>query len=88
MITKFKNVPLPERPGMAGPGISTKNTEKIPPGPKFRTPRIYQKNTLKIPEKYPRNTKNAHLGYFFGILEVFFLGFQKFPPADIFRYFL
>ena len=46
---------------MARPGISTKNTEKIPPGPKFW-------NKKKIPEKLPKKYQNAHfsgiLGYF------------------------
>ena len=59
---------------MARPGISTKNTEKIPPGPKFWTPRIYPQNTPKIPKKYPQNTPNAHFWYFIGILGVFSWG--------------
>ena len=46
---------------MARPGISTKNTEKIPPGPKFWSPK-------KIPQKYRKKTKMriflVFLGYF------------------------
>ena len=45
---------------MARPGISTKNTEKTPLGPKFWNPN-------KIPQKYRKNTKNTH----FGILGIF-----------------
>ena len=45
---------------MARPGISTKNTEKIPPRPTFW-------NSKKLPPKYRKNTKNVH----FGILGVF-----------------
>ena len=43
---------------MARPGISTKNTEKIP-------------NPKKIPQKYRKNTKNTHFQYFRGIFSVF-----------------
>ena len=49
---------------MARPGISTKNTEKIPLGPKFW-------NAKEIPKKYRENTKNAHFWYFGGIFSVF-----------------
>ena len=72
---------------MARPGISTKNTEKIPLGPKFWNPK-------KIPKKYRENTKIAHFGYFGGIFLVF-LGYfgGKFWESRIsgrgvfFRYF-
>ena len=72
---------------MARPGISTKNTERIPPGPKFWTPRIYPQNTPKIPKKYPQNTKNAHFWYFFGILGVFSWGSRISARGVFFRYF-
>ena len=53
---------------MARPGISKKNSEKIPPGPKFWKPK-------KTPPKYRKNTKNGQLfifkNYFGGILSVF-----------------
>ena len=69
---------------MARPGISTKNTEKIPPGPKFWTPRIYPQNTLK---KYPQNTKTAYFGYFFGVFGVFSWGSRISARGVFFRYF-
>ena len=72
---------------MARPGISTKNTEKIPPGPKFWTPRIYPQNTPKIPKKYPQNTQNAHFWYFFGIFGVFSWGSRISAQGVFFRYF-
>ena len=50
---------------MARAGISTKNTEKVPPGPKFWTPRIY-------PQKYPK----IHKTRIFGISGVFFWYFR------------
>ena len=49
---------------MVRPGISTKNTEKIPLGSKVW-------NAKKIPKKYRENTKNAHFWYFGGIFSVF-----------------
>ena len=49
---------------MARPGISTKNTKKIPLGQKFWNPK-------KIPQKYRKNTKNTHFWYFGGIFSVF-----------------
>ena len=49
---------------MARPGIYTKNTEKIPLGPKFWNPK-------KIPQKYRKNTKNTPFWYFGGIFLVF-----------------
>ena len=68
---------------MARPGISTKNTEKIPPGPKFWNPK-------KIPPKYRKNTKIRIFGifgvffrYFRGILGVF-LGVSEFPAGGYF----
>ena len=73
---------------MARPGISTKNTEKIPPGPKFWTPRIYPQNTPKIPKKYPQNTKNDRFWYFFGIFGVFSWGSKISAWGLFFRYFL
>ena len=75
---------LLQSPEMARPAISTKNTEKILPGPKFWTPRIYLQNTPKIPKKYPKNTKNAHFGYFFGVFSGYFLGVQNFAPERFF----
>ena len=72
---------------MARPGISTKNTEKIPRGPKFWTPRIYPQNTPKIPKKYPPNTKNAHFWYFFGIFGVFSWGSRISARGVFFPYF-
>ena len=72
---------------MARPGIRTKNTEKIPPGPKFWTPRIYPQNTPKIPKKYPQNTKNAHFWYFFGIFGVFSWGSRISARGVFCRYF-
>ena len=72
---------------MARPGISTKNTEKIPPGPKFWTPRIYPQSTPKIPTKYPQNTQNAHFWYFFGIFGVFSWGSRISAQGVFFRYF-
>ena len=68
---------------MARPGISTKNTEKIPPGPKFWTPRIYPENTPKIPKKYPQNTKNAHF-CIFSVFLGYFLGVPEFRPGGYF----
>ena len=47
---------------MAGPGISTKSTEKIPPGPTFWNPKE------KIPEKHSQR----HVWHFRGIFRVFF----------------
>ena len=82
-----KRPDLLQSPENARPGISMKNTEKIPPGPKFWTPRISPKNTEK-------NTKNAHFWYFaryfFGIFGVFWgedLGVQNFGPGGIFSVF-
>ena len=72
---------------MARPGISTKNAEKKPFGPKFWTPRIYPQNTPKIPKKYPQNTKNAHFWYFFGIFGVFSWGSRISVRGVFFRYF-
>ena len=69
---------------MARPGLSTKNTEKIPPGPKFWTPRIYPQNT---PKKYPQNTENAHFWYYFGIFGAFSWGSRISARGVIFRYF-
>ena len=77
---------LLQSPEMARPGISTKNTEKIPPGPKFRTPKIYPQNTPKIPKKpseYQKNAFGVFLRYFGGI----FLGFQNLGPGGIFPVF-
>ena len=68
---------------MARPGISTKNTEKIPPGPTFWTPRIYPQNTPKIPKKYPQNTKNVYFGIFLVFLG-YFLGVPEFRPEGYF----
>ena len=74
---------------MAWPGISTKNTEKK----KKNRPEIldsqnlspkYPENTEKIPPKIP---KNAHLGYFFGILGVFSWGSRLSGRGVFFRYF-
>ena len=72
---------------MARPGISTKNTEKIPPGPKFWNPKKYPQNTPKIPKKKPENTENAYFWYFFGILGVFFWGSRISARGVFFRYF-
>ena len=49
---------------MARPGISMKNTEKIPLGQEFWSPK-------KIPQKYRKNTKNAYFWHFVGIFSVF-----------------
>ena len=49
---------------MARPGISTKNTEKIPLGPNFWNPK-------KIPQKYQKKYQNTHFWYFGGIFSVF-----------------
>ena len=71
-------------PRDAPTGISKRNTQKIPFGPKFWNPK-------KIPRKYRKTyPKRAFLvfrGYFFGIFGVFwgyFPGGQKFGPRDIF----
>ena len=74
---------------MARHGISTKNTEKIPPSLKFWTPRIYPENTPKIPKKYPQNTKNDRFWYFFLVFWGYFLVVPIFRPGGLFfRYFL
>ena len=69
---------------MARPGISTKNTEKIPLGPKFW-------NFKKIPQKYQKNTKNAHFWYFGAFFRYFrgILGVNSgsFGPRGIFSVF-
>ena len=49
---------------MARPGISTKNTKKLPPGPKFWKPD-------KTPRKYRKNTQNEHFWYFFYFFGIF-----------------
>ena len=46
------------------PEFPRKIPKKIPPGPKFW-------NSKKIPQKYRKNTKNAHFGYFGGIFPAF-----------------
>ena len=51
---------LLQSPETARPGISTKKTEKYPPGRNSGTPR-----------KYPKNTENGHFWYFGGIFSVF-----------------
>ena len=86
-LDRYSRPDLLQSPEMARPGISTKNTEKIPPGPKFWTPRIYPQNTPKIPKKYPQNTKNAHFWYFFGIFGVFSWGSRISARGVFFRYF-
>ena len=71
----------------AQPGISTKNTEKIP-SPKFWTPRIYHQNTPKIPKKYPQSTRIAHFGDLVGIFfVVFYWGSRISARGVFFRYF-
>ena len=70
---------------MARPGISTKNTEKIPPSLKFWTPRIYPENTEKIPPKCQKLTVFGIFWVFWG----YFLGVPIFRPGGyFFRYFL
>ena len=79
---------LLQSPEMARPGISTKTTEKIRPGPKFWNPK-------KIPPKYRKKYQNAR---FCGIFRYFlvFSGFfgAKFWESRIlgrgvfFQYFL
>ena len=72
---------------MARPGISTKNTEKIPPGPKFWTPRIYPQNTEKIPKMRIFGILGVFFRYFRGILGVN-SGSPEFRPGGVFfRYF-
>ena len=68
---------------MARPGISTKNTEKIPPGPKFWPPRISG-------QKYTKNTEKITEMTVFGIFSVFsgyFLGFPNFGSGFFFLFF-
>ena len=75
---------LLQSPEMARPGISTKNTEKIPPGPKFWTPRILP---WKYPENTEKNTPKIPNMTVFGIFSVFwgyFLGGPKFRPGGYF----
>ena len=68
---------------MARPGISTKNTEKIPLGPKFWTPGIYTQNTPKIPKKYRKKYQNAHFGIF-SVFLGYFVGVPEFRPGFFF----
>ena len=70
---------LLQSPRMSRTGISTKNTEKIPPGPIFWTPRIYHQNTPKIP-KIPKHLMPV-LGIFFSVFWRSLLGFQNFGPV-------
>ena len=83
----LKRPDLLQSPEMAQPGLSTKNTEKLPPParnsglPEF-TPKN-PKNTEKIPPKY----QNDHFWYFFGIFGGIFLGFQNFGQGGIFSVF-
>ena len=76
---------------MARPGISTKNTEKMPPGLKFWTPGIYPQNTPKIRKNTPKIQKmpvfGIFSGYFRGIFGVFSLGFRISARGVFFRYF-
>ena len=69
---------------MARPGISTKNTEKIPPSPEIldsqNLPPKYPENTQKILPKYQ---KCPFWVFFFGILGVF-LGVPEFRPGGYF----
>ena len=65
---------------MARPGISTKNTEKIPPGPEFWTPGKYPE---KIPKKMQKRPFLVFFRYFFGV----FFRFQNFRPGAIFSVF-
>ena len=69
---------------MAGPGISTKNTEKITPRPEIQDPE-------KIPRKYPENTRKIPRKYqkcpFWVCSRGIFLGFLNFGPGVFFRHF-
>ena len=73
---------------MARSGLCMKNTPKIPPGQKVGTARgAESSNTLIIPKKYPRNTKNACLGYF-SVCSGYFLEVPEFWPGGyFFRFF-
>ena len=61
---------------MAGPGISTKNTEQIPPGPKFWAPRKYQKSTPEI-QKVP-------VLRIFLVVSGYLLGLPEFRDGGVF----
>ena len=68
---------LLQSPEMARPGISTKNTEKIPPRPEILEP---QENTEKIPPKYQKMR-------IFGIFSVCSWGSRISGRGVFFRYF-
>ena len=75
---------LLQSPEMARPGISTKNTEKLPLGPKFWTPGSYPENTPKIPKTYPQKYPKCAFLVFFRYSLGILLGFQNFGPGGIF----
>ena len=87
-IQHWERPDLLQSPEMARPGISTKNTEKIPPRPEILDS---QNSPPKYPEKYRKNTpkipKNAHFWYFFGIFGVFSWGSRISAQGVFFRYF-
>ena len=73
---------------MAGPGTTTKNTEKLPPPPEILDPEKHPQNSPKIPKNYLRNTKKCPFWVLFRHLRGnFFSGFQNSGLEGIFSVF-